>query len=368
MYLRNINNFALFDPEINFMNTTHYPLNAKNFLRSVLVILMLHQGLVKAQQINNGELACVAFYNLENLFDTIDSPDTDDREFLPEGTNQWNSKKYAVKLKNMAEVIGQIGDEYITGGPTIIGLAEVENRGVLEDLIKTPPLKGRGYGIVHFDSPDPRGVDVALLYKYKDFKVLEAQAVPLRMADNPRFRTRDQLVVSGLLYGDTIHIIVNHWPSRRSGPEFRAAAASLSRKLADSLMTIHRGAKIIIMGDLNDDPTDPSLTQYLKAKGSKKELQPGDLFNPMVELFKKGVGSLAYRDAWNLFDQIIVSEPLVNKKNKGYYLYATRIFSKPFMFTAEGQYAGYPFRTFAGGAWVGGYSDHLPSFIILRKK
>lgn len=350
------------------MNAAYYSLKAKNLLKGVLVLLLLHYGVIKAQQTNNGELACVAFYNLENLFDTIDSPDTDDREFLPDGANQWNSQKYASKLKNMAEIIGQIGDEFMTGGPTIIGLAEVENRAVLEDLIKTPPLKGRGYGIVHFDSPDPRGVDVALLYKYKDFKVLEALAAPLRMPDNPRFRTRDQLVVSGVLYGDTLHIIVNHWPSRRSGPEFRAAAASLTRKLSDSIMALQPRAKIIIMGDLNDDPTDPSLTQYLKAKGSKKELQPGDLFNPMVELFKKGVGSLAYRDAWNLFDQIIVSEPLVSKKSQGYYLYATRIFSKPFMFNKEGQYAGYPFRTFAGGAWVGGYSDHLPAFIILRKK
>lgn len=350
------------------MIATYYSLKAKNVLKGVLVLLLLHYGLVKAQQTNDGKLACVAFYNLENLFDTIDSPDTDDREFLPDGTNQWNSQKYAIKLKNMAEVIGQIGDEFMTGGPTIIGLAEVENRKVLEDLTKTPPLKGRGYGIVHFDSPDPRGIDVALLYKFKDFKVLEAHAVPLHMSDNPPFRTRDQLVVSGVLNGDTLHIIVNHWPSRRSGPEYRAAAASLTRKLADSIMAIHTRAKIIIMGDLNDDPTDPSLTQYLKAKGSKKELQPGDLFNPMVELFKKGVGSLAYRDAWNLFDQIIVSEPLVNNKNQGYYLYATRIFNKPFILNKEGQYVGYPFRTFAGGAWVGGYSDHLPSFIILRKK
>ncbi|MEJ5303616.1 MAG: endonuclease/exonuclease/phosphatase family protein [Bacteroidales bacterium] len=337
------------------------------FFHVALVILLLNGRFIKAQQTFNGDLVCVAFYNIENLFDTIDSPDTDDREFLPDGANQWNSNKYKVKLKNMAEVIGQIGDEFVTGGPSIIGLAEVENRTVLKDLINTPPLQGKGYGIVHFDSPDPRGVDVALLYKFRDFKVLNAVAVPLRMKNNPRFRSRDQLVVSGVSYGDTLHLIVNHWPSRRSGPEFRAAAASLTRHIVDSLNSVHPGAKIIVMGDLNDDPTDPSLTQFLQAKGSKKDLKTGDLFNPMYELFKKGVGSLAYRDAWNLFDQIIVSEPLVHKKKKGYYLYSTRIFSKPFLFNKEGQYAGYPFRTFAGGAWVGGYSDHLPSFIILRK-
>ncbi len=335
---------------------------------SLFTFLFFNDASVRAQQKFMGDLVCVAFYNIENLFDTIDSPDTDDKEFLPNGPNQWNTNKYSIKLKNMAEVIGQIGDEFVTGGPSIIGLAEVENRIVLEDLINTPPLKGKGYGIVHFDSPDNRGVDVALIYKYRDFKVLNAAAIPLRIKDNPKFRTRDQLVVSGILYGDTLHIIVNHWPSRRSGPEFRAAAASLTRRITDSLLALQPHAKIIIMGDLNDDPTDPSITQFLKAKGSKKDLGPGELFNPMVELFKKGVGSLAYRDAWNLFDQIIVSEPLVQKKAKGYYLYATRIFSKPFLFNKEGQYAGYPFRTFAGGAWVGGYSDHLPSFIILRKK
>lgn len=337
------------------------------FFQVSLFILLLNGSLIKAQQTFNGDLVCVAFYNIENLFDTIDSPDTDDREFLPEGANQWNSYKYKVKLKNMAEVIGQIGDEFVTGGPSIIGLSEVENRAVLKDLINTPPLQGKGYGIVHFDSPDPRGVDVALLYKFRDFKVLNAVAVPLRIKNNPRFRSRDQLVVSGVLYGDTLHLIVNHWPSRRSGPEFRAAAASLTRQIVDSLNSVHPSAKIIVMGDLNDDPTDPSLTQFLQAKGSKKELKTNDLFNPMYKLFKKGVGSLAYQDAWNLFDQIIVSEPIVNNKKKGYYLYSTRVFSKPFLFNKEGQYAGYPFRTFAGGAWVGGYSDHLPTFIILRK-
>ncbi|MDK2910222.1 MAG: hypothetical protein PWR20_1789 [Bacteroidales bacterium] len=346
-------------------------MSSRNFVRffflGLSILLIFSRGIIKAQQTFTGEVVCVAFYNLENLFDTIDSPDTDDREFLPDGANQWNSDKYRVKLKNMAEVIGQIGDEFVTGGPSIIGLAEVENRTVLKDLINTPPLQGKGYGIVHFDSPDPRGVDVALLYKFRDFKVLNAVAVPLRMKNNPHFRSRDQLVVSGVSYGDTLHLIVNHWPSRRSGPEFRAAAASLTRQIVDSLNLVHPGAKIIVMGDLNDDPTDPSLTQFLQAKGSKKDLKAGDLFNPMHELFKKGVGSLAYRDAWNLFDQIIVSETLVHKKAKGYYLYSTRIFSKPFLFNQEGQYAGYPFRTFAGGAWVGGYSDHLPSFIILRK-
>lgn len=340
----------------------------KYFLFCLIVAAFLRMQFPLAAQDASGRKAvCVAFYNIENLFDTIDSPDTDDREFLPDGTNKWDGRKYRSKLENIAKVIGMIGEEMIPGGPGIIGLAEVENRLVLEDLIQTPPLRGKGYGIVHFDSPDYRGVDVAMLYKYSAFRVQHAVAVPMYMPGRERFRTRDQLVVSGLIDGEMVHVIVNHWPSRRSGPEYRAAAASVTRRIVDSLDKAYKDAKIIVMGDLNDDPTDPSVANILGARGNKKELNPGDLFNPMLKLFRDGVGSLAYRDSWNLFDQIIVSQPFVDKSKRGLKLHQTRVFTRKFLLNQEGQYAGYPFRTFAGGAYTGGYSDHLPVYIILVK-
>jgi len=202
--------------------------------------------------------ACIAFYNLENLFDTIDDPRTNDAEFLPGGTNHWTSERYLTKLSNMAFVISKIGGEIIKGGPTLLGVSEIENKGVLEDLINTPPLKGLGYGIVHYDSPDKRGVDVALLYKKAAFKVVNTTSNRLTMPGKTDWFSRDQLVVSGELDGEMIHIIVNHWPSRGAGPEYRAAAAALSKKLTDSLQQINPDAKVFIMGDLNDDPTDVS--------------------------------------------------------------------------------------------------------------
>lgn len=331
------------------------------------MILWLSMLFVSAQS-QSPKAICISFYNVENLFDTIDSPDTDDREFLPGGLNQWNSAKYQAKLSNLAKVIGQIGDEFIPGGPSVIGLSEIENRLVLEDLVNTPPLKGKGYGIVHFDSPDGRGVDVGLLYKYSVMKVKAALSVPVRMPGNPGFKTRDQLVVSGEIGGEMMHFIVNHWPSRRSGPEYRAAAATVTRRIVDSLQSAYPSAAIVIMGDLNDDPSDPSVAKILNTLGQKKELRRDDLFNPMWKMFKDGVGSLAYRDSWNLFDQIIVSEPLVNAPQGKFKLNKTRVFNRKYLLNEEGQYAGYPFRTFAGGAYTGGYSDHLPVFVILVRE
>ena len=312
--------------------------------------------------------AVIAFYNLENLFDTIDSPDTDDAEFLPNGANAWDGKKYALKQKNMSEVISQIGADIIKGGPTIIGVSEIENRLVLEELIKMPALKDAGYDIVHFDSPDARGVDVGLLYRKSAFKVIAATPVRLKVSWRDDFKSRDQLVVTGELDGETISVVVNHWPSRRSGPEYREAAANLSRHIADSLYAINPKAKIFIMGDLNDDPIDPSIAKTLKAKGKQKDLKTGDLFNPMWQLYKDGVGSLGYRDSWNLFDQIIVSEPVVNATSNEWKLLKTRVFNPKFLISSEGQFAGYPFRTFSFGAFIGGYSDHLPVYIVLVKE
>jgi len=312
--------------------------------------------------------AVVAFYNLENLFDTIDDPATNDAEFLPSGANGWTSERYLSKLNNMSEVISQIGGEYLTGGPTLLGVSEIENAGVLHDLINTKALSASGYDIVHFDSPDRRGVDVGLLYRKNDFTVVNATSTRLVMDSDSGFLTRDQLCVTGLLDGETISVIVNHWPSRGNIESCRIAAAELSRHLADSLFAINPNAKIFIEGDLNDDPVDKSVYKALGAVGKEDKVEAKGLFNPMWKLFKEGIGSLAYRDSWNLFDQIIVSEPLIRKPSSGWYLYKTRIFNKPFLIATEGQYAGYPFRTFSNGAFVNGYSDHLPVYLVIVKE
>ncbi len=306
--------------------------------------------------------AVLGFYNLENLFDTEDDPTIDDSEFLPQGANEWTQERYTKKLANMAQVIADMN-------PDILGVCEVENRRVLEDLVKTPALANRKYQIVHFDSPDPRGVDVALLYKPQIFKPFEAFPYKLRFYDeNPRFKTRDHLVVRGLFAGkDTLTVIVNHWPSRRGGKEdARAAAGKTVRFLVDSLVANFPAAKIAIMGDLNDDPSNASVKKHLNADVGKK-LKPETLYNPLFELFKQGHGTLAYNGAWNLFDQIIITQSMLKKNETATYIdKSARIFRAEYLFNKDGQYKGQPFRTFSMGKFINGYSDHLPVFILLK--
>lgn len=319
------------------------------------------------------KIGCIAFYNIENLFDTIDDSTINDEEFLPDGANRWNSKKYNEKIKNISEVIAQIGNEYISGGPAIIGLSEIENRSVLIDLINSPALKASGYDIVHFDGPDRRGVDVALLYQTKHFKVTGSYSARLTIPGKDDFFSRDQLVVSGLFDGEPLHLIVNHWPSRRGGEKrsapLRNAAATLSKNLADSLIVLEPNAKIIIMGDLNDNPNDASLIKYLKAKPDTAGLTYGQLFNPMYKMFvKDGIGSLAYRDNWSLFDQMIISAPLVIGDRSTYKFLKIKVYNKPFLTQKEGAFAGYPFRSFVGNNYMGGYSDHFPVYMFLVRE
>jgi hypothetical protein len=317
-------------------------------------------------------MVSIGFYNFENLFDTINDPNINDEEFLPDGKNEWNTQKYYAKLKNLAEVIGQIGDEYLKGGPSILGFSEVENRAVVEDLIKTEPLKSTGYEIVHFESADRRGIDVGLIYQPKVFKVTNARTHRLHLAYKPDFVTRDVVVVAGTFEGEKFHILVNHWPSRSGGEQetvkYRAAMAELCRSAVDSIFGIDPKAKIIIMGDLNDDPTDESLVKHLKAKSKIQDVKEKELFNPMVQLYRDGIGSLAYRDSWNLFDQLVISSELLNKSSEGFQFYKAKVCNKKFLLQKDGQYKGYPFRTYSGGVYTGGYSDHLPVYLFLTKE
>lgn len=341
------------------------------FVKSISGISLLLIFVLSFNQCNAQEkkflATTIAFYNVENLFDTINDPNVNDEEFLPGGGYRWTGERYKAKLINMATVIARIGEELVPGGPAVIGLSEIENRGVLEDLINTPPLDKLGYDIVHYDSPDRRGVDVGLLYKKDAFRVTNSTSNRLYMPGRTDFYSRDQLVVTGKLYGDRISVIVNHWPSRAAGPEYREAAAKLSRQLSDSLSKEHKNAKIFIMGDFNDDPTDRSINKVLGAKANADQCGEGDLYNPMWQLFRDGIGSLAYRDAWNLFDQIIISTPVV-KASKGWRFYKAKVYNEKFLIRKDGPYAGYPFRTYAGGAYAGGYSDHFPVYLYLIKE
>jgi exonuclease III len=275
----------------------------------------------------------------------------------------------------MAKVISEIGEDVTGTSPTIIGLSEIENRRVLEDLLNQAPLVSKDYGIVHFDSPDRRGIDVALLYQKKLFTPTNYKAYELLLYDDEdrskRIYTRDQLLVSGMLDGEKIHVIVNHWPSRsggeaRSRPK-RIKAAELNRHIMDSLFSEDPYAKIITMGDLNDDPTNQSVKDILKAKSEREDMKLKELYNPMEDMFKKGLGTLAYRDGWNLFDQIIISTELTKKEYSSYRFYKAGIFNKNYLATPRGQYKGYPFRSFVNG-YTGGYSDHFPVFIYLIKE
>ncbi|MDY0103654.1 MAG: endonuclease/exonuclease/phosphatase family protein [Lentimicrobium sp.] len=332
---------------------------------SILLIAFTFQA---CGQKSEAKRTVIAFYNIENLFDTIDDPKKDDAQFLPEGFYGWNSERYAAKLSNMAKVIAAIGSEVCTDGPAIIGLAEVENRAVLDDLLQTPPLDKSGYQIVHYDSPDERGIDVALLYKPGAFKVINSTSTRLLIPGEPDFFTRDQLVVTGELDGDLINVMVNHWPSRYSGPEYRKAAARLSLHLSDSLNRVQKNAKTFIMGDLNDDPADSSVFVVLGAKGLKDEVKKQGLFNPMWQIHHNGLGSLEYRGNWNLFDQIIISEALLSNKGKGWKFEKAAIYNVGFLKEQTGKYAGSPWRTFVGKKYLGGFSDHLPVYMILGKK
>ena len=327
-----------------------------------------------AQKESQYQIRTIAFYNVENLFDTQNDSLTKDEDRTPNGKDQWTLKRYRRKINNTATVLAEIGNTITNTSPDIIGLCEIENITVLEDLIAHPVLLDKGYGIVHFNSPDERGIDVALLYKKNVFLPVNFISHRLLLHTQEGFRdyTRDQLVVEGLLDKETIHFIVNHWPSRsggaaRSNP-YRLAAAKLNKRIIDSISRINSKAKIISMGDLNDDPIDDSLKKILRTQGEKNKLEDGALYNPMEHLFKKGIGSLAYRDKWYLFDQFFMTKTLALPPQNTYTYWKTGVYNPAYLLNPNGKYKEYPFRTYAGGNYSGGYSDHFPVYLYLIRK
>ena len=309
------------------------------------LLLLLSSTFLTAQNKKQYRVGAIGFYNFENLFDIEDDPAIRDEEYTPNGSRNWTEELYQTKLDNLAKVVSEMGTD----------------------------LTPDGMSLLHFDSPDRRGIDVALLYQPKYFKVEQAQAIPVEIfeGNGDRKYTRDVLFVSGKFDQDLIHVFVNHWPSRSGGAAasqaYRNAAAMEVKLVCDSLLLADPKAKIVIMGDLNDDPSSPSVKKVLNAKYKPKALKGPGFFNPMHAYFKKGIGTLAYRDAWNLFDQIIISEGLLNSSESGYQYYKAQIFSPKYLYQKTGNFKGYPFRTFGGNTYLGGYSDHFPVYIFLIK-
>ena len=333
--------------------------------KHILLFVLLSFSISLFAQDKDYKAYVIAFYNLENLYDTIKDPKVLDDEFLPDGAMKWNTMKYMAKLENMAEVLSKLPRF------AAIGVSEIENRGVLEDLVAQPSIKDKNLQIVHFDGPDRRGVDVALLYDPYLFRVKSTNTHRVK-SDIPDFITRDQLVVTGTMGDEEVSIIVNHWPSRgggnkRSTPRRRDAALT-TRSICDSLFALNPNTKIIIMGDLNDDPKDASIVKHLGAKNQLDKLNSNDIYNPFYALYKKGIGSLGYNNQWNLFDQIMVSSALTGDNTSNLKFYKAEVFNRNFLRQQEGRYKGYPLRTFSGGAWTNGYSDHFPVLIYLVKE
>jgi hypothetical protein len=318
----------------------------------------------------------IAFYNVENLYDTINDLTINDEASPMMELKANKSKVYWQKIDNMASVIAQIGAEKANTGPAIIGVSEIENLNVLEDLVKSKHLAKMDYGIIHYDSPDKRGIDVALLYQKRYFKPVFHQSFdPNIYRDGYKVYTRDQLLVSGYLDDELIHIIVNHWPSRSGGEAksrpSREKAAYQNTKIIEQVREKDANAKILIMGDFNDDPTNSSFKTVLKTKWKKEDVIENDIFNPFEEMHKKGFNTLGYRDNINLFDMVLISEPLLNKGENDfstYKMFKAMIFNQRFLTGRTGQYKGYPFRSFADGGFTGGYSDHYPVYVYLIKE
>ena len=342
--------------------------------KSLFVTLALLIACVAQGQKKQFKSAIISFYNLENLFDTVDNTLINDEEFLPKGDRNYNTAIYKDKLGKLSTVISQIGTDFNPDGPAILGVAEVENDTVLKDLVAQPLIAKRNYKIVHYDSPDGRGVDVGMLYNPSYFTVEASNKLFVKLPTGAKdaYYTRDILWVKGQLNGETIHVYVNHWPSRSGGEKRsepgRMAAAAVCRKHIDSIQKAEPDAKIVVMGDLNDDPTNKSVATVLRS-GDKDELvEKGTLFNPWLDLYKRGIGTLAYQDAWGLFDQIIISKPWLDRNQKGFFFYQPHVFNREYLVENNGRYKGYPMRTWDGNSYRGGYSDHFPTYIIIIKE
>lgn len=354
-----------------------------------LFILTLLSGVAVLGQ-TTYKTAVIAFYNCENFYDTINDPVINDEEFLPESARHYTGVLYQQKVDRLAQVIATLGTEINADGPALLGLAEVENRHVLNDLIHHPLLAKHHYHIVHYDSRDARGVDVALLYNPAYFVPDSSRSLPVlirgtaayarmhnteALADEEttyQYYSRDVLWIRGKLDGETIHLYVNHWPSRLGGETrtapARRTAALVCRHHLDSIYMREPNTKSIVMGDLNDDPVSPSVRKVLQGRRTNDSNRVAPLFNPWLSLYRQGNGTLAYRDAWGLFDQILVSPSWLADQQQGFYYHKAYVGKKDFMIEHNGRYQGYPMRFWDGQQPRGGFSDHFPVYVVVVKK
>jgi endonuclease/exonuclease/phosphatase len=340
----------------------------------VLTVALLAVSALSAQK--KFSVYGVGFYNMENLFDTCHDEGKRDYEFLPTGSYRWNGMKYTHKLHNMARALADLGTDVLPNvGCAFVGLAEVENHKVLDDLTAQPQLAQRGYRYVHVEGPDRRGIDCALLYNPSLFSVRTVKLVPYiqTLAKDSDFLTRGFLTICGTLAGEPVAVVVCHLPSRFSDSFYREQGARQIRAIKDSLLREDSACKVLVMGDMNDDPINKSICEALGGKGQIDEVGNDEMYNPWYNiLVKEGVGTLFYQGAWNLFDQILLSPNLLNRH--GTKDFATlkywkhQIFKRDYLFQTEGKYKGSPKRTTAGGVWLDGFSDHLPVAVYLVKE
>lgn len=304
----------------------------------------------------------IAFYNLENLFDTVNDPEKMDEVFTPKGEAKWNEHRLASKVRKLGSVIASIGQQDNPFKPVLVGVAEVENAYVLQRLVDSPHLKELGYSFVHYDSPDERGIDTALIYRSAFFKVITSKAVYVKI-ETPEGHpdlTRDILHVTGELQGQRVHVLVNHWPSRRAGEVEtayrRLEAAKHNRTIIATIKNEEPDARIIIMGDFNDDPQSDSIAHLMNT----------DFYNPMQLLLTRYEGSTNYRGQWNLFDQILVTNNFMKPYDNPFVFEKADIFNAKSVVIHEGKFKGNPFRTYAGPKYIGGASDHFPVYAVFE--
>lgn len=322
-----------------------------------------------AGKLKTYDVAVIAFWNVENLCDTVDDRFRNDDEFTPTGANGWNTVRYNKKIDRLSEAISLIGRDECAEGATVIGLCEVENKSVLNDLVNSPRLKDRKYSVLHIDGPDPRGIDPALLYDPLRFRAQRMLAYTFRLPTDTLRKTRHILVAGGQFQGEPTVFLICHWPSRRGGEKEsrpnRMVAAKTVRRISDSIRQAEPDTKLVVMGDFNDDPESQSIQTVLSAQGDERLVSAGGFYNPMRKLHASGIGSLAFHDNWNLFDQILMCPNWLNKSGWNYY--GAKVFNPSFLRNAFGKYKGYPLRTFSGSVYLGGYSDHFPVYVVIAR-